>query len=111
MDVAFLIDTSDKISRTNFEREKHFIKTLVRSVVFSSNLTRVSVISYGNESDLAVDFSDQQSTGSLIERVDSIPFLGGHPQIDRALEMAAAHLFSSYGSARADSPQDCCHSN
>ncbi|XP_074623286.1 cochlin-like [Acropora palmata] len=102
MDVAFLIDTSDGVSSASFEREKHFLKTLVRSVAFSSNRSRVSIISFGNESDLTVNFSEQQSTGSLIERVDSIPLLGGEPKMDKALKMAAAQLFSSTGSARTD---------
>ena len=105
MDVAFLIDTSDGVSSANFEREKHFLKTLVRSVAFSSNRSRVSIISYGYESDLTVNFSEQQSTGSLIERVDSIPFLGGDPNMAKALKMAAAQLFSPSGSARTDLPR------
>ena len=105
MDVAFLIDTSDGVSSASFEREKQFLKTLVRSVAFSSNRSRVSIISFGNESDLTVNFSEQQSTGSLIERVDSIPFLGGEPKMDKALKMAAAELFSSTGSARTDLPR------
>ena len=105
MDVAFLVDTSEGVSNVNFQREKNFIKTLVRSFKISSELSRVSIISYGNETDLTVNFSDQQSTDNLVERVESIPFLGGAPQIDEALEMAAAQLFSPSGPARAAVPK------
>lgn len=105
MDVAFLVDTSEGVSNLNFQREKNFIKTLVRSFTISSNLSRVGIISYGDKSEITVNFSDQQTTDGLIKRVDSIPFLGGGPQIDQALEMAAAELFSPAGPARAAVPR------
>lgn len=105
MDVAFLVDTSEGVSDLNFQREKNFVKTLIRSFTISSNLSRVGIISYGNATDLTVTFSDQQTTDSLIEGVDSIPFLGGGPQIDQALKMAAAQLFSPSGPARVAVPK------
>ena len=92
MDIAFLVDTSAAVSDLNFKREKNFLKTLIRSFTISSNLSRVSLISYGNETDLTVSFSDRQTTDSLIGRVDSLPFLGGRTQINQALEMAAAQF-------------------
>ena len=105
MDVAFLVDTSKGVSNLNFQREKNFVKTLVRSFTISSNLSRVGIISYGDKSEITVNFSDEQSTDSLIKRVDSIPILGGGPQIDQALEMAAAELFSPNGPSRAAVPR------
>lgn len=105
MDVAFLVDTSQGVSDLNFQREKNFVKRLVRSFTVSARLSRVSLISYGNDTDLTVNFTNNQTTNSLIERVDSIPFLGGGPQVEQALEMAAAELFSPSGPARAAVPK------
>lgn len=105
MDVAFLIDTSAGVSDLSFQREKNFLKTLVRSLTISFNLGRVGVISYGNESNLTVNFSDQQTLDSLIERVDSIPFLGGEAHIDKALQMASEKLFSPPAPAHAAVPR------
>lgn len=62
-------------------------------------------MSYGNETDLTINFSDQQTRESLIRRVDALPFLGGRTQIDKALEMAAAQLFSPLGTSRVAVPR------
>jgi len=62
-------------------------------------------MSYSNETDLTVNFSDQQTKKSLLRRVDALPFLGGRTQIDQALETAAAQLFSPSGTARAAVPR------
>lgn len=105
MDVAILVDTSEGISSIDFEREKNFVKSLVRSFTISSNLSRVSIMSYSNETDLTVNFSHQQTKDNLLRRVDALPFLGGRPQIDQALETAAAQLFSPSGTARAAVPR------
>ena len=105
MDVAILVDTSEGISSIDFEREKNFVKSLVRSLTISSGLSRVSMMSYSNETDLTVNFSDQQTKASLLRRVDALPFLGGRPQIGQALETAAAQLFSPSGTARAAVPR------
>lgn len=105
MDVAILVDTSDGISAINFEREKNFVKSLVRSFTISSNLSRVSIMSYGNDTDLTINFSDQQTRESLIRGVDALPFLGGRTQVDQALEMAAAQLFSPLGTSRLAVPR------
>lgn len=105
MDVAILVDASERISPIDFEREKNFVKSLVRSFTISSSLSRVSIMSYGNETDLTVNFSDQQTRESLLRRVDTLPFLGGQSQIDQALEIAAARLFSPSGTARAAVPR------
>lgn len=62
-------------------------------------------MSYGNETDLTINFSDQQTREGLIRSVDSLPFLGGRTGIDQALEMAAAQLFSPLGTSRVAVPR------
>ena len=105
MDVAILVDTSEGISSIDFEREKNFVKSLVRSFTISSSLSRVSIMSYSNETDLTVNFADQQTKKSLLRRVDALPFLGGRTRINQALETAAAQLFSPSGTARTAVPR------
>ena len=105
MDVAILVDTSEGISSIDFEREKNFVKSLVRSFTISSSLSRVSIMSYSNETDLTVNFPDQQTKENLLRRVDALPFLGGRTRIDQALETAAAQLFSPGGTARTAVPR------
>lgn len=105
MDVLFLIDTSEGVSDLDFQREKNFIKTLVRSFKISSDLSRVGLISYSNKTEITVNFSDEQSRDSLFERVESLPFLGGQRQFNNALEMAAAQFVSPPGSSRSAVPK------
>ena len=105
MDVLFLIDTSEGVSDLDFQREKNFIKTLVRSFTISSDLSRVGLISFSNETEITVNFSDEQSHDSLLERVESLPFLGGQRQFNNALEMAAAQFVSPSGSSRSAVPK------
>lgn len=100
MDVLFLIDTSEGVSDLDFQREKNFIKTVVRSFKISSDHSRVGLMSYSNETEITVNFSDEQSHDSLLERVESLPFLGGQRQFNNALETAAAQFFSPSGSSR-----------
>ncbi|XP_073236997.1 collagen alpha-3(VI) chain-like [Porites lutea] len=100
MDVLFLIDTSEGVSDLDFQREKNFIKTVVRSFKISSDHSRVGLMSYSNKTEITVNFSDEQSHDSLLERVESLPFLGGQRQFNNALETAAAQFFSPSGSSR-----------
>ena len=81
------------------------MKALIRSFTISTNLSRVSLLSYGNETEVTVNFSDQQNREILTRSVDSLPFLGGATQIDQALEFAAAKLFSPAGTSRAIVPR------
>lgn len=105
MDAAILVDTSAGISALNFQREKAFVKTLIRSFTISRNLSRVSLLSYGNKTEVTVNFFDQQNRESLTRNVDSLPLLGGPSQINQALEVAASQLFSPSGSSRAAVPR------
>ncbi|CAH3124523.1 unnamed protein product [Pocillopora meandrina] len=105
MDAAILVDTSAGISALNFQREKAFVKTLIRSFTISRNLSRVSLLSYGNKTEVTVNFFDQQNREFLTRNVDSLPLLGGPSQINQALEVAASQLFSPSGSSRAAVPR------
>ena len=105
MDAAILVDTSAGISALNFQRKKAFVKTLIRSFTISRNLSRVSLLSYGNKTEVTVNFFDQQNREFLTRNVDSLPFLGGPSQINQALEVAASQLFSPSGSSRAAVPR------
>ena len=100
MDVAFLVDSSDGVTPINFEREKNFLKTIVRSLNLSPGLSRVSIIPYSERADVTVNFSDRLSMDSLLRRIDNIPYYGGRKQIDQALQLAASRLFLPGGSAR-----------
>lgn len=89
-DVLFLVDSSQTVSKENFQRELDFVKAVIRALNISPGKSRASVVSFGNSpAPPSIRFDDSTDVGYLLRRVDSVPYLGGPKQLGKALLFAA----------------------
>ena len=104
MDLAIAIDTSDSISPDQFATQKAAIVMLARSFGLSKSGTRVSVIVYGSEANVAIKLGDYFTLEGFSKAVRGIEHGGGNTRIDKALGIASNEVFSS-NSARLGMPK------
>jgi uncharacterized protein YegL len=104
MDLSIIIDTSDSITKDNFEIQKAAVIMLARSFGLSKFGTHVSVIVFGSEASLAIKLQDHTDLESFTSAVRNIKYQGGHTRIDRALALAASMVFTPSGGARDGMP-------
>ena len=92
LDVLFVMDSSQNIGRTNFQAEREFVKSLVRSFDISPTRSRAGAVTFGDHPILSIRFDDYSNVRSFAKGVDAVPYLGGRKRIDKALVYAARIL-------------------
>ena len=92
-DLIILVDTSSGVDRKLFDRQKAFVKSLVKSLDFSLEKSRVAVISYGSTTSIG-RFSSSQNKDEIASDVDNLQYKSGGRNITKALEEASS-LFNT----------------
>ena len=87
------MDTSSGVDRKLFDRQKAFVKSLVKSLDFSLEKSRVAVISYGSTTSIG-RFSSSQNKDEIASDVDNLQYKSGGRNITKALEEASS-LFNT----------------
>lgn len=62
VDIAFLVDSSGSISRTNYLREKAFINAIAKSFGISKARSRAALVLFSNSASVKIRFTDHSST-------------------------------------------------
>lgn len=86
------MDSSGSIGTNNFNREKQFVKQS-SSVLGIPDKSRASVIVFGRDARVAIDFSKALSLQHFKTLVDNIQYYHGSTRIDKALLLAAKDVF------------------
>lgn len=94
-DIIFLMDSSVDVDQNTFNREKSFVKSMVRSLNLSPDKSRVAVISYGNTPVEVVRFSSSQGIAAITIDLDNARKVAGRRNIAKALKLAASVLDGS----------------
>ena len=74
IDIAFLLDGSQVVTRDNFLQFLAFIKSTMASLSVSKNDTHVAVAVYGDKANLVIGFNDHLNQSSLDLAVDLITY-------------------------------------
>lgn len=93
MDLAFIIDSSGSIGRTNYLKEKHFVKQLARSFGVAPGQSQAAMILYSNSATVYARFGQHATAEEFEQAVDALPYERGLTRIDKALLLAAAEIF------------------
>ena len=102
-DVAFLLDSSASLRRSNFMAQKSIVKQIIRDFYpVSVDGNRIGVIQYSDSASIEVYFNEYFTNKGLNTSIDSIPFTKGGSRIDRALKLARDMLFTVANGARSD---------
>ena len=106
MDVAVIMDRSGSVGKNNFEKAKEFVISLVHKLQISSHGTRIGIIPYHSDAQLAVKFADvaHQTPDAMTKLIKGIPYTSGMTRTDRAIELANKQLFTDAGGQRSDKP-------
>lgn len=95
------MDSSQTVSKENFQRELDFVKAVIRTLNISPGKSRASVVSFGHyPAPPSIRFDDSTDIGYLLRSVNSVPYIGGRKQLGKALLFAARVFFMSRPDSR-----------
>ncbi|KAK3737699.1 hypothetical protein QZH41_008038 [Actinostola sp. cb2023] len=104
VDVAFLIDSSGSIRRSQWPVMLSFVKKIIGSLEISPQGSHVAAVSYST--DPKVDFTFNSFTGDQLNQeeinnaIDSIRHMRGYTFIDKALKLVNQDVFTTAGGMR-----------
>ena len=105
MDIAFVVDSSGSIGRTNWERMKRFLKALVSRLDVSPSATHIAAIAYSTRPEVVMRFNGVQGTNQVNQMLDGMRYQRGVTYIDKALLLADSDLFQSSNGMRSNVPK------
>ena len=105
MDIALIIDSSGSIGRTNWERVKRFVKSLVSKLDVSSPGTHVAAIAYSTNPVVEMRFWNTQSTDEVNRMIDRMTWQRGYTYTDKALQLADSDIFQIANGMRPNVPK------
>lgn len=86
------MDSSFDVDQNTLDREKNFVKSMVRSLTLSPEKSRVAVIGFGNVPVEVVRFSSSQDVAAITSAVDNVRKVIGRRNIAKVLEFTASVL-------------------
>lgn len=93
VDIAFIVDSSGSIGRTNWERTKRFLKAVVSKLDVSPALTHVAAVAYSTDPVVVMRFNDVQDTDEVNRVFDGMRWQRGFTYTDKALQLANRDIF------------------
>ena len=73
-DIFFVLDMSNSITATTFQKARIFTSQFVQNMTIGPNATQVGVIGYGNDGRVEINLNTYKNKTDLLEGIDSIPF-------------------------------------
>ena len=99
LDVAFIVDSSGSL-RSEYHKEKKFVKMMIESFGLGLSTTRAGIITFSHVAELSVKLSEHDSLNDFKAAVDALPMMGSNTRIDKALQLTLAEFFSPNNGAR-----------
>ena len=94
VDLAFIIDSSGSIGRTNYKKQKNFVKEVAKTFGLSPNGSRAAMVLYSNSASVKARFGQYSDPKEFGGAVDSLPYERGLTRIDKALDLTARDIFA-----------------
>ena len=106
IDLAFVLDGSDSLTRAQFESIKKLVSNTLDRYTISPEETQVAVIEYSDKPAVIVSFNDYKDRNTLQEAIDNIrASRGKNTATDEALKLAADQVFSPEHGSRPGLPK------
>ena len=100
VDIAFIVDSSGSIGRTNWERTKRFLKAVVSKLDVKPSAAHVAAVAYSTYPEVVISFSDAQDTDEVNRLIDGMRWQRGLTYTNRALRLAETDLFQTSNGMR-----------
>ena len=91
IDVGFVLDSSGSL-RSEYGKEKDFLKAVAATFGVTSDGARAGVITFSNFASYSVKLNEFNDIGSFSDAVDKIPLMGSLTRIDKALRKVRDRL-------------------
>lgn len=105
LNIAFIVDSSGSIGRSNWERVKRFVKALISKLDVRNSGTRVAAIAYSTNPEVVTRFRSYQGTDHVNRLIDTMRFQRGFTYTDKALLLADRDLFQRSNGMRSNVPK------
>lgn len=105
VDIAFVIDSSGSIGRSNWERMKRFLKALVSKLDVSPSATHIAAVAYSTNPEVVMRFKNFQGTDQVNQVFDRMRWQRGYTYTDKALLLADEDLFQAPNGMRSNVPK------
>ena len=102
MDIAFIIDSSGSIRRSDFQKQKNFVKEIVKSFGLAPDHSQAAIVLFSTSASVQARFGQYATTEEFAKAVDALRHERGFTRIDRGLNLAATVIFPE---ARAGVPK------
>ena len=93
MDVAFILDSSGSIGRTNYLKQKEFVKQVARSFGVAPGQSQAAMVLYSSTASVQARFGQYPTAEEFAKAVDALPYERGRTRIDMALDLASTDIF------------------
>ena len=104
-DVAFILDSSGSLGRTNYERQKIFVKDTMKKLAEKCNLLNGAVVLYSTTARVGINFSHSFNLEFFNVQIDKLPWYMRYTRIDKGLRVAANDVFTTRTGSRPDAPK------
>lgn len=106
VDLAFVLDGSDSLTRAQFENIKKFVSNTLDRYTISSEETQVAIIEYSDTPSLLISLNEYNNRNALQEALENIRPSGGRSTATNdALKLAADQIFSPQRGSRPGVPK------
>ncbi|XP_067860893.1 von Willebrand factor [Heptranchias perlo] len=104
-DVVFLVETSDKVGESNFNKTKEFIIKTVEKFHVTEETTHISVVQYSDTVNDEITFTNTQRNREVIERIRQMQYHGGeHTNTGNAIMHIIEATLTTQNGAREEAP-------
>ncbi|XP_045151939.1 von Willebrand factor [Echinops telfairi] len=105
LDVAFVLEGSDKVGEASFNRCREFMEEVIRRMDVGQDSIHVTVLQYSYVVTVEHTFREAQSKAGILQRVRELRYLGGNrTNTGLALQYLSEHSFSSSQGDRKQAP-------
>lgn len=104
IDLGFILDSSGSL-RSEYYKEKIFLKSIAKSFGIGENDTRAGVVTFSFNAEHSIKLNDHYDQRSFETAVDDIALMGRTTRIDRALRVAQNALFLEKNGGRVGVPK------
>lgn len=105
LDVAFVLEGSDKIGEANFNRSREFMEEVIRRMNVGQGGIHITVLQYSYMVTVEHTFREAQSKGEVLQQVREIRYRGGNrTNTGLALQYLSEHSFSASQGDREQAP-------
>jgi hypothetical protein len=95
VDIAFLVDGSKDVTKTNFRLELKFVTTIAEALLISKEGIHAGFAIISGDGLLISDFNSNTDTGSFVSAIEKSPYPGESREAGKAIVLVMDNLFTT----------------